>query len=166
MSFTFCSLLLHKLDYTFLGLNRTRLGTTGRNFKVQNKIVARYQDGRVLKGYTSNFMPNKDVFHLVPLDAPAGSKPLDVYVNVLKAVFFVKDFAGNKQYQEKKTFNTANPIMGKKIKVVFKDGEELIGTTQGYQAGRPGFFVFPADMQSNMDRVFVFSAATRAVSFI
>jgi hypothetical protein len=133
---------------------------------MQNKIVARYQDGRVVKGYTSNFMPNKNVFHLVPLDAPAGSKPLDVYVNVLKAVFFVKDFTGNKQYEEKKTFDTTKPVMGKKIKVVFKDGEELIGTTQGYQAGRPGFFVFPADMQSNMDRVFVFSAATRAISFI
>jgi small nuclear ribonucleoprotein (snRNP)-like protein len=133
---------------------------------IQNKIVVRYQDGRVLKGYTNNFMPNKDVFHIIPLDAPAGSKPLDIYVNVLKAVFFVKDFTGNKQYQEKKTFEEAKPAVGKKIKVVFKDGEELIGTTQGYQPGRPGFFLFPADPQSNQDRVFVYSAATRQISFI
>ena len=100
------------------------------------------------------------------MDAPAGSKPLDVYVNVLKAVFFVKDFNGDSQYQEKKTFDTVKPAVGKKIKVVFKDGEELVGTTQGYQPGRPGFFVFPADPGSNMDRVFVFSAATRMVSFV
>jgi hypothetical protein len=133
---------------------------------IQNKIVVRYQDGRVSKGYTNNFMPNKDVFHLVPLDAPADSKPLDVYVNALKAVFFVKDFAGNSQYQEKKTFDTAKPVVGKKIKVVFKDREEIIGTTQGYQPGRPGFFVFPVDPKSNLERVFVFTAATREVSFI
>lgn len=133
---------------------------------IQNKIVVRYQDGRMSKGYTNNFMPNKDVFHLVPLDAPAGFKPLDVYVNVLKAVFFVKDFTGDSQYQEKKTFDTAKPVVGKKIKVVFKDGEEVIGTTQGYQPGRPGFFVFPVDPQSNQERVFVFTAATREVSFI
>jgi hypothetical protein len=133
---------------------------------IQNKIVVRYQDGRMAKGYTSNFMPNKDIFHLLPLDAPAGSKPLDVYVNVLKAVFFVKDFNGDSQYQEKKTFGTAKPVVGKKIRVVFKDGEELVGTTQGYQPGRPGFFVFPADTGSNMDRVFVYSAATREVSFV
>lgn len=133
---------------------------------IQNKIVVRYQDGRVSKGYTNNFMPNKEVFHLVPLDAPAGSKPLDIYVNVLKAVFFVKDFTGNSQYQEKKTFDTTKPVVGKKIKVVFRDGEELIGTTQGYQPGRPGFFLFPADPQSNLERVFVFSAATRAVMFV
>jgi hypothetical protein len=133
---------------------------------IQNKIVVRYLDGRVLKGYTNNFMPNKDVFHIIPVDAPAGSKPLDVSVNGLKAVFFVKDLTGNKEYQEKKTFDTAKAAVGKKIKVVFKDGEEMIGTTQGYQPGRPGFFIFPADSQSNQDRAFVYSAATREISFI
>jgi hypothetical protein len=133
---------------------------------IQNKIVVHYQDGNVSKGYTNNFMPNKDFFHLVPLDAPADAKPLNVFVNVLKAVFFVKDFTGDKQHREKKIFDTAKPAVGKKIKVVFKDGEELIGTTQGYQPGRPGFFVFPADEHSNLDRVFIFSAATRNVSFI
>jgi hypothetical protein len=133
---------------------------------IQNKIVVRYQDGRVSKGFTNDFMPNKDVFHIVPMDAPSGTKPLDVYVNVLKAVFFVKDFIGDKQYKEKKTFDTAKPVVGKKIKVIFRDGEELIGTTQGYQPGRPGFFVFPADAQSNLERVFIFSAFTRTVMFI
>jgi hypothetical protein len=133
---------------------------------IQNKIVLRYQDGRVLKGYTNNFMPNKDFFHLVPSDAPPGSKPLDVNVKELKAIYFVKDFLGNRDYNEKKTFDTSHPVVGKKIQVIFKDGEEMIGTTQGYQAGRPGFFVFPADKQSNIDRFFVIAAATRSVSFI
>jgi hypothetical protein len=133
---------------------------------VQNKIVVRYQGGNVSKGYTNDFMPNKNVFHLVTLDAPAGSKPVEVYVSGLKAVFFVKNFDGDKQYVDKKSFDTAKPVVGRKIKVVFIDGEELIGTTQGYQPGRPGFFVFPADPRSNLERVFVFSAATREVSFI
>ena len=133
---------------------------------IQNKIVVRYQDGRVSKGFTNNFMPNKDTFHLVPLDAPPGFKPFDVYVKELKAIFFVKDFVGDRQHKEKKSFDTSQPVVGKKIQVVFKDGETLIGTTQGYQTGRPGFFVFPADKQSNIDRFFVIAAATRSVSFI
>ena len=78
----------------------------------------------------------------------------------------MKDFTGGSHYQEKKTFDTVKPAVGKKIKVVFKDGEELIGTTQGYQPGRPGFFGFPADPESNLDRVFVFSASTCLVSFV
>jgi hypothetical protein len=133
---------------------------------IQNKIAVRYQDGRVSKGYTSNFTPNKDSFHLVPLDAPPGLKPLDVQVKELKAVFFVKDFVGDRDHKEEKTFNASQPVVGKKIKVIFRDGEELIGTTQGYQTGRPGFFIFPADKQSNIDRVFIIAAATRSVLFI
>lgn len=133
---------------------------------IQNKIVVRYQDGRVSKGFTNNFMPNKDTFHLVPLDAPPGSKPLDVSVKELKAIFFVKDFEGDRHYNEQKTFDASHPVVGKKIQVIFRDGEKLVGTTQGYQAGRPGFFVFPADKKSNIDRFFVIAAATRSVSFL
>jgi hypothetical protein len=133
---------------------------------IQNKIVVRYQDGRVSKGFTSNFTPNKDLFHLSPLGAPPGLKPLDVRVKDLKAIFFVKDFAGDRDYNENKTFDESRPVVGKKIQVIFRDGEVLIGTTQGYQAGRAGFFVFPADRQSNIDRFFVIAAATRSVSFI
>ena len=133
---------------------------------IQNKIVVRYLDGRVSKGFTNNFMPNKDTFHLVPVDAPPGSKPLDVNIRDLKAIFFVKDFAGNPNYKEQKTFDAFQPVVGKKIRVIFRDGEEIVGTTQGYQAGRPGFFVFPADKKANAERAFVIAAATRSVSFL
>lgn len=33
---------------------------------MQNKIVVRYADGRVLKGSTADFSPAKPTFHLVP----------------------------------------------------------------------------------------------------
>ena len=32
----------------------------------RNKIVVRYTDGRVLKGYSQNFLPSGQVFHLLP----------------------------------------------------------------------------------------------------
>ena len=133
---------------------------------IQNKVVARYQDGRMMKGSTSDFMPNKEVFHVVPAEASLGSKPVDVSVKDLKAVFFVKDFTGNARYRERKDFDGTKPVAGRKIKVVFKDGEVMTGTTQGYQPGRPGFFIVPADPQSNIERFFVVSAATREIAFV
>jgi hypothetical protein len=133
---------------------------------IQNKIVVRYQDGRVMKGITSDFMPTKDIFHLVPMDAALNIKPLPVAVRELKAVFFVKDFVGDSQYQDKKEFDPTKPAPGRKIKVVFRDGELLIGTTQGYQPGRPGFFVTSIDPSSNSDRCFVVSSATLKVSLV
>jgi len=133
---------------------------------MQNKIVARYKDGRLMKGVTGDFMPNRDIFHLVPMDAPPGVKPIDIPVRDLKAVFFVKDYVGNSQYQEKKVFEPAKPVPGRKIKVVFTDSEVILGTTQGYQPGRPGFFIIPADPQSNNERLYVVTAATQEVSFV
>jgi hypothetical protein len=133
---------------------------------MQNKIVVRYQDGRVLKGTSVDFMPNKDLFHIVPLDAPLGNKPQEIHARELKAVFFVKDYNGNAQYRERNEFSPDRRVAGRKIKVVFKDEELLVGTTQGYQPDRPGFFVFPADTQSNNERCYVVSTAAKEVSLL
>ena len=46
------------------------------------------------------------------------------------------------------------------------DGETLVGTTTGYQAGRPGFFLVPADDGSNIERCFVVTAATTEITFM
>ena len=130
-----------------------------------NKVVVRYQDGRLLKGFTGDFFPNKDFFHLALDEGGQGAKPVEVRTADLKAVFFVKDFRGNPQHEERRAFDGSRAVVGRKIQVMFKDGEQLLGTTQGYQPGRPGFFIVPADGQSNIERCYVISAATKAVSF-
>lgn len=127
--------------------------------------MARFRDGRLLKGVTNDFLPTKDRFHLVPSEA-VGSKPLEILLTELKALFFVKDYAGHPEHVEAGSFDPGKPPAGRKIRVVFSDGETLVGTTQGYQPGRPGFFVVPADAGSNNDRCFVVTAATREVSLI
>ncbi len=132
----------------------------------QNKVVVRYLDGRVLKGNTSDFMPNKDSFHLTPVNGTTAAQVQKISVGECKAVFFVKDFAGKPEYQDKKEFQTDITAGGRKIKVVFKDQEILTGTTQGYQPGRPGFFLFPADPLSNIERCFVVSSSTEEISFM
>jgi hypothetical protein len=133
---------------------------------IQNKIVVRFQDGRILKGQTGDFLPTKPVFHLTLADASRDAKPLEVQVAEVKAIFFVKDFAGNRERKKVQEFPAGKPVVGRKIRVVFQDGETLVGTTQGYDATRPGFFVIPADPASNNDRCYVVTRATKQVSFI
>ncbi|MGO9137727.1 MAG: DUF6982 domain-containing protein [Syntrophales bacterium] len=133
---------------------------------IQNKIVVRYQDGRISKGVTSDFFPDKDVFHLLPVNTLPDAKPITVSVQELKAVFFVKTFEGNREYKDKKDLEADKAVAGRKIRVIFKDGEVLVGTTHGYQPGRPGFFIHIVDPQSNNERCFVISVATQEVSFI
>jgi len=132
---------------------------------MHNRIVVRYQDRRLLKGFTTDFLPTKEVFHLTSVDS-AAQVPLEVRLSQAKAVFFVRDLNGNRAYRERKQFDGARPPLGRKIRVVFKDGELLVGTTQCYQPGRPGFFVIPADPSSNNERCFVVSSAVRTIAFI
>lgn len=131
-----------------------------------NKVVARFTDGRLLKGFTTDFVPAKESFHVTEAGAPAGSKPVQLQTKELKALFFVKDLAGDPKHQERNEFDPAHPVAGRKIKVVFKDGETLVGTTQAYQPGRPGFFLIPADTESNIERCYIITAATQDVSFL
>jgi hypothetical protein len=131
-----------------------------------NRIVARFQDGRVLKGFTNDFLPAKDHFHLAAEGQPPGTKPAEVRVGELKALFFVKKFEGDPQHQEVIDPAAAKPGIGRRIKVVFKDGETLVGTTQGYDRSRPGFFMVPIDPGSNNERCYVVASATQEVSFL
>ena len=131
-----------------------------------NKVVARFADGRVVKGATADFFPGKDSFHVSEAGAQAGAKPLEIQMKKLKAIFFVKDYAGNREHVERNQFDPLRPPPGRRIKVVFKDGEVLLGTTTGYQRGRPGFFIVPADPSSNIERCYVVTAATKEITFV
>jgi small nuclear ribonucleoprotein (snRNP)-like protein len=133
---------------------------------IQNKVVVRYQNGEILKGQTSDFLPTKSLFHLSLIDAPPDTPPFVVQIAGVKAIFFVKDFAGNREREEILGFPAEKPAIGRKIRVDFHDGETLVGTTQGYDPSRPGFFVIPADAGSNNDRCFVIASAAKQVSFI
>lgn len=131
-----------------------------------NRVVAHYQDGHLLRGLTNDFLPTRDHFHLQAEPAEAGAKPREIKVGELKALFFVKEYAGDRGHKRTQEFDPAKPAVGRKICVTFKDGEVMVGTTQGYQPGRPGFFVTPSDATGNNERCFVVSAATQTVAFI
>jgi hypothetical protein len=128
---------------------------------MRNSVVVHIPGGTLLKGVTHNFFPNKEKFHLT--DSETG-EVREVSLAGIKAVFFVKGFEGDRDYQERTDVERTG--LGKKILVNFKDGETLVGYSQGFTPGRPGFFVFPADPQSNNERIFVATEATTEVRFL
>jgi hypothetical protein len=131
-----------------------------------NQVVAHTRAGQLIKGVTNDFFPNKDRFHLVPAGSSPGTKPLEILLADLKGLFFVKDFAGKPGHVKKNTFDQRQVFQGKKLRVVFHDGEILFGTTQGYQPGRPAFFMIPADPESNNERCFIITAATKEITVL
>jgi hypothetical protein len=125
-----------------------------------NKVVVKFKDDSMLKGKTSDFFPNKNHFHL----EQANGEVAEINVENLKAVFFVKDFDGNKTHEDNYNDNIAGG--GRKIKVDFSDGETVLGYTLGYSPDRQGFYMTPADLQGNNERIFVVKSATQKIEFL
>jgi len=120
----------------------------------RTQIVARYSNGKIIKGYTLDFFPNKDRFHVISADEPSD-RPIEVMVNQLKAVFVVRDLKGNPQYIERKSYMEGETPYGTPLEVTFEDGEVMVGSCMGFDLKRQGFFISPADPKSNNIRVFV-----------
>ena len=130
------------------------------------KIVVRFANGKVLKGYSQDFAPTSQSFHVRRTEVAGVEPGQQVSLRDLKAVFFVRDFSGDNSYEERKTFIAGKALSGKKIEVTFTDGEVLVGTTMGYDTQRPGFFLFPADEKANNTRMFMVMAAVKNVRFL
>ena len=129
------------------------------------KVVARYSDGRVIKGFTQDLFPNKDSFHLFPANE-SSAEAVEILLRRLKAVFIVRDFNGNPLYEERKVYMEGEKPIGRKLEVTFVDGEVLVGSTLGYDPKRQGFFLFPVDPKSNNERVFAVSSAVKQVRYL
>lgn len=131
--------------------------------KIENKVVVRFRDGRIVKGYTYDFNPNKETFHIT--NAEDKGDVTEVSASLLKAVFFVKSFEGNKDHPAFDDFSMESfkNTPGVKVKITFSDHEVMYGSTHGYSPNRQGFFVFPPRKDLNNERVFVIRDATVAV---
>jgi hypothetical protein len=112
------------------------------------------------KGTTRDFSLHKTHFHLEETNGEIS----EISIEDLKAVFFVKDFEGNKTHQKSYDDNISGG--GKKIKVSFFDDETVVGYTLGYSPERQGFFLAPADLQGNNERIFVVKSATKKIDFL
>ena len=131
----------------------------------RSKSVLRYRGGKVVKGFTQDFYPNKDRFLFFPANDLSG-EAIEVLLKELKAVFMVRDFIGDPQYNERKKYINGENPSGQIVEVTFEDDEVLVGSTLGYDLNRPGFFVFPADPKSNNIRVFLISSAVKKVRYL
>jgi len=131
-----------------------------------SKIVARFADGRIKKGCTWDFSPNKRIFHIaIDHDGqPTAMEQVDLAD--LKAVYFVKTFAGAPDYAERKEFADGDSPKGPKVEVTFADGEILQGSVLRYKTKETGFFLFPVDPKSNNLAIFAVNAAVKKFRYL
>ncbi len=127
----------------------------------EKKIVVHMKGGNIRKGVTHDFTPQSESFHLLP--AEGGGVPYRVKMDDMKALFYVKDYLGNRDFNARKEFEGVKHTSRKAI-VLFNDGEEI----WGYQAedqpdDQLGFFFYPADEKDNNLQIFIIRSATKEI---
>lgn len=127
------------------------------------KVIIRFKDGRMLKGFMNEFFPATSVFEFTE---DSSKDATDVNIDDLKAIFFVKELDGNPDYSERKSFSEDETYLGKKVEVTYHDGEVAVGTVLAYDPERPGFLMAPSDEKSNNIKVFVVSSAVKGMRFL
>ncbi len=128
---------------------------------MENRVVGRFLDGRVIRGVCFDFSPAKPICHI----QTQSEGNVEVGLGELKALFFVKDLQGNPEHRETRALDPADPrrLGARPVEVRFRDGETLVGLVTGYSAERPFFFLLPADPRSNNTRILVNRAAVESV---
>jgi len=128
------------------------------------RVVVRFVDGKLLRGYSNNFHPDAAHLHLCPaVNSPAAER-LFVPIARLKAVFFVRDLAGKADHIDSNDFDHAP--RARKVEATFRDGEVMTGSTLNYKPHAQGFFLTPANSRGNNQRVYVVLAAVRHLRFL
>ncbi len=135
------------------------------------KVILRFLDGSLAKGYIKNFTVADDFIFI----EDESSNSQKIKIDTLKAIFFVKKFEGNKEHRERKAFS-GRKARSRRVFLRFKDGESLTGYLEGEASWKKGFFLEhkkgkgfflkPSDEESNNLRVFVVTSSLRDVAEI
>jgi hypothetical protein len=155
--------LIAEIDQVISARNRAAIAETNGDLPVGwKRLVVRYMDGRLLKGFTTDFAAAKGYVHVWMLPNGAEESRVTVPIGHLKAIFFVHDFEGDPAYLPGVDSSIEH---GRRIEVTFIDGEVLAGTTLTYSPEGRGFFVTPLDLGGNNVRIFIAPGAVRHVKF-
>jgi hypothetical protein len=127
-----------------------------------SKVVLRLRNGQVIKGRLARFTPEAG---LVGVSVPPVAEVQLVALESLKAVFYVKDYAGNPAYNTKRGIFTPDAA-GHRIRVRFHDGEELWGTAENLPMSGPGYFLRGGDPDDNNDRVYVVRSSAATIEIL
>ena len=126
--------------------------------------MAHTKDGQVIKGFSRDFHPERDSFHLV-LRQGENASSQEIRMDELKALFHVKTWGRKDRHRGRVPYfpegDVNRPPEGTFIKTVleFYDGEKILGYTNDYDPARPGFYVIPADPDDNNSKIFVLASA-------
>ena len=122
-------------------------------------IVAHRIDGTVMKGTSLDVDPKRPTCHL----RPETGEAIEIALADVKALFFVKSWTGEATRNDVKepAIGDSRLLGARLVRVVFADGEEIVGLMNRFPPITPFFYLLPIDPQSNNIRILINGAAIK-----
>lgn len=122
-------------------------------------IVAHRIDGTVMKGTSLDVDVKHPACHL----RTAEGEVQEIALADVKALFFVKSWTGEATRNDAKQPASGDlRLLGaKRVRVVFADGEEIVGLMHRFPPITPFYFMLPIDPQSNNIRILINGAVVK-----
>lgn len=129
------------------------------------KVVIQTRDKKIHRGFSKSEFISKSKVKIIDAKGDQCEMPLET----LKAVFFVRDFGGNPEYDVVRFLNpnTKNPkwVIAE---VQFKDGEVVEGRVRNDFdfLNDPGFYLWPSDEIGNTELMYLVKEAVKGFRII
>ena len=116
------------------------------------KLVVHFLEGGTIQGFGENFLPGEGEILLQDLQGTIHH----IELRKVKVICFVKDFRTVRAEGDRKdTRFLYQATSGRKLNLVFKDGEHLEGTAALRERPAQGFFLTPLSDQTNNLQIYV-----------
>jgi len=121
----------------------------GTRFDGTHRVLVHTVDGEVKRGVLESPVMDGDRLTLLPQGAGA---PQVLETAAVKAVFFLLAAGERPPAPE-----------GRKVRVTFRDGRQVLGASPDYQEGQVGFLLIPLEAKTTTARIWVYQASVRQV---
>ena len=115
----------------------------------EHRVVLHTLEGQVRRGTVKDIDLLDPVIRLVQ----PGRAPEAIAAERVKAIFFMQEPGA-----------PPPPSSGRRIRVGFADGRQIVGFSDDVDAGEQGFFLVPADTRTHTARIYVFRAGIASIT--
>ncbi len=115
----------------------------------EHRVVLHTLEGQVRRGTVKDL----DLLDAVIRLAQPGRAPEAIAADRVKAIFFMQEPGA-----------APIPSAGRRIRVGFGDGRQIVGFSEDVDSGEQGFFLVPADTRTHTARIYVFRAGVQSIS--
>lgn len=136
-----------------------------------DKLVAHSKDGEISKGYSRDFSPDQELFHIVLREGQVAAST-QIRVDDLKALFHVKTWGRSDRHMGSEPGfpkgSGGRPTDTSFVKTVleFYDGEKIFCYSRDYDPEGKGFYALPADPEDNNNKIYVVNSSLVNIQFL